>query len=710
MHTIRVLFALGPYAVSFLRDRRRWIWWGAPMPRTPEIHARRARRLVEAIIHLGPTFVKMAQVFAARADLIPEPYLSELGKLIDQVPPLSFDTVSAIIAESYHGNGPATRNMDAARVDEIFDAFERTPVAAASLGQVHRARYKGEIVAVKVLRPGVEKAVTADLFAARRILSWVERYWQHPHVKRVRVVLDEFELRIAEEMDFRLEAEHAIEIAANFATNRDVIVPKIVDELTRQRVLVMEFVEGTRIDRLDPAHVDVPHIVATLVELYVQMMLVDGLFHADPHPGNLMVADDGRIVLLDFGMVVRVPLETRRSLMRTSIAAIKRDPAAVAAGFVALGLIIPGTPPETVQWLAQLLIENAYSRTTTRERIDALLADRVMKTLFDFPIVLPQHLVYFGRTAALIEGVGTRYDPYFQAIPVASPVILRMRSRILRSLGEPATPSVAEVATVTGYALGKAARWLVDLVGRPRPSAERRTADRRPKTEDNGNHSTERAVTMNGKSVVKTVAMIDGVLDVGITRCALGRRRPPPLPTVDQQIATAVLALPAPMQAGATVMGYRTADKLETLRTGKNGMICLAQFAVEKNFHVACYHDGMEPFMARGRELRAQGVKDPKVDTVRFAEVASGKLKMPKMATLYQIFGKANSWDAATGKVSDASTLLVVYVPGATAESTGLSPAPTKIGPWIMYPGTPKAHIMISGTMSPLSGESERAS
>ena len=707
MHTLRVLFALGPYAVSFLRDRKRWIWWGAPMPRTPEIHARRARRLVEAIIHLGPTFVKMAQVFAARADLIPEPYLSELGKLIDQVPPLSFDTVAAIIAESFHGDEPHSAHAvtgsavsPAARVDEIFDAFERAPVAAASLGQVHRARYKGEVVAVKVLRPGVENAVTADLFAARRILSWVERYWHHPHVKRVRVVLDEFELRIAEEMDFRLEAEHAIEIAGNFAGNRDVIVPRIVSELTRQRVLVMEFVEGTRIDRLDPERVNVPHIVATLVELYVQMMLVDGLFHADPHPGNLMVADDGRIVLLDFGMVVRVPLETRRSLMRTSIAAIKRDPAAVAAGFVALGLIIPGTPPETVRWLAQLLIENAYSRTTTRERIDALLADRVMKTLFDFPIVLPQHLVYFGRTAALIEGVGTRYDPYFQAIPVASPVILRMRSRILRSLGEPATPSVAEVATVTGYALGKAARWVVDLLRRSKME------DQRSKMEvggssvgENGNHSAARTAAMNGKAVVKTVAMVLAC-SIGAPR-AMHAQAPTTLPTVEQQIAASVLALPAPMQAGATVMGYRTADKLETLRAGKNGMTCLALFAVEKNFHVACYHDGMEPFMARGRELRAQGVKDPKVDSVRFAEVASGKIKMPKMAALYQIFGKADSWDAATGKVSNASTLLVVYVPGATAESSGLSPVPTKVGPWIMYPGTPKAHIMISGAMVP---------
>ncbi|MFI5311705.1 MAG: ABC1 kinase family protein [Gemmatimonadales bacterium] len=467
MHTLRVLLALGPFALSFLRDRRRWIWWGAKLPRTSAIHERRAERLVASIIRLGPTFVKMAQVFAARADLIPEPYLGQLGKLIDQVPPMPFDVVARTIHESYGRH-----------VDEVFEQFEREPVAAASLGQVHRARVRGQVVAVKVLRPHVEANVAADLRAARRILRWVARWWDHPHVKRVRVVLDEFEVRIAEEMDFRLEAEYATEIGANFEGNRQVKVPRVVHELTRQRVLVMEFVEGTRIDRLDAARVNVTAIVATLVELYVQMMLVDGLFHADPHPGNLMVAPDGRIVLVDFGMTVRVPLETRRTLMRTSIAAIRRDPDAVAQGFRDLGLILPGTDPATVRWLAELLITNAYSRTTTKERLDTLLADRVMKTLFDFPIVLPQHLVYFGRTAALIEGIGTRYDPYFQAVPVASPVVLRMRSRILRSLGEPATPNVSEVATVAGFALGRAARWAVDLLtGVVSPESRDGTAD-----------------------------------------------------------------------------------------------------------------------------------------------------------------------------------------------------------------------------------------
>ncbi len=232
-------------------------------------------------------------------------------------------------------------------------------------------------------------------------------------------------------------------------------------------MLVLEFVEGTRIDKLDRARVDVRRVIATLIELYVQMMLVDGLFHADPHPGNLMVAPDGRIVLVDFGMTVRVPIETRRALMHTSVAAVRKNAAAVAAGFVELGLIVPGTEQATVEWLADLLIKNAYARSTTAERIESLLADRVMKTLFDFPVVMPQHLVYFGRTAALIEGIGTRYDPYFQVLPIASPVIMRMRSRILRSLGERVDLQIEDIAAAAGYAAGRAARWVVDRV---RPS------------------------------------------------------------------------------------------------------------------------------------------------------------------------------------------------------------------------------------------------
>jgi len=171
-----------------------------------------------------------------------------------------------------------------------------------------------------------------------------------------------------------------------------------------------------------------------------------------------------------------------------------------------------------------------------------------------------------------------------------------------------------------------------------------------------------------------------------------------PARPVTEQIAAAVTALPTDMQAGAAVLGYKEAGKLVSLRAGTNDMICLAPDPAAKDFHSACYHKSMEPFMARGRELRAQGVKGAQVDTVRFAEVKSGKLKMPTQPSmLYQIFN--GSFDPITGKVTGGSSLYVTYIPFATAASTGLSATPTDRGPWIMYPGTPKAHIMYTGRM-----------
>ncbi len=456
-HTLRVAFAILPLALSFRRDFRRWLVWGPRTPRTADFHDARARRLVATIVGLGPSFVKIAQVFASRADLIPEPYLGALGTLVDQVPPLPFAHVEATIRDAY-GRG----------VDEMFAAFERTPVASASLAQVHRARMNGEAVAVKVLRPRVEERVAADINAARTILRWLDRWWGHPHIRRELTALDAFEVRVREEVDFRLEGAYATQIRENFAGNPHVIIPRVHAELTRRRVLVMEFVEGTRIDRLDSrqAGVDPKRIVQTLVELYVQMELIDGLFHADPHPGNVLLAPDGRIVLVDFGAVVRVPLEMRRALVHTSIAAIRRDADGVIRGFTDLGLVPPGSNRAELVDIARTLIAQAYSRTTARQRIDTLLANRVMQALFDSPITLTQEAVYFARAAALIEGIGTRYDPYFQVVPVASPVVLRMRTKILRSLGETVTPNVEELATVAGYALGRAARWVADLVSK----------------------------------------------------------------------------------------------------------------------------------------------------------------------------------------------------------------------------------------------------
>ena len=166
--------------------------------------------------------------------------------------------------------------------------------------------------------------------------------------------------------------------------------------------------------------------------------------------------------------------------------------------------------------------------------------------------------------------------------------------------------------------------------------------------------------------------------------------------TPAQQISGAVQAAPAEMRDGAAVLGYNDAKKLVSLREGKNDMVCLADDPSAVEFHVACYHKGLEPFMARGRALRAEGVTGPQVDTVRFKEINSGTLKMPSTpSALYTLTATApNSFDPATGKVTGARWLYVVYIPGATTASTGLTTKPAPGVPWIMYPGTPKAHIM----------------
>ncbi len=173
------------------------------------------------------------------------------------------------------------------------------------------------------------------------------------------------------------------------------------------------------------------------------------------------------------------------------------------------------------------------------------------------------------------------------------------------------------------------------------------------------------------------------------------------IPSAAEQVAAAVLPLPAELRDGATVLGYRQAGQLVELRRGSNGMRCLALYVMRQDFHVACYQDNLEPFMARGRALRAEGVQGTQVDTVRYREIAEGTLKMPAYGTLYSITTRRENFDAATNTVKDAGLLAVVYIPGATPESTGLSARPRGDGPWLMFPGSPKAHIMMVGTMNP---------
>jgi predicted unusual protein kinase regulating ubiquinone biosynthesis (AarF/ABC1/UbiB family) len=201
------------------------------------------------------------------------------------------------------------------------------------------------------------------------------------------------------------------------------------------------------------------------------MMLVDGLFHADPHPGNLLIGPDGALILLDFGMVVRVGRERRQQILDTAVAAIRQDTDGVLRGFQQLGMLDPSADLETIRSLAAALLALTLRRTTAQERLQ-YLSEEIMTTLYDWPVVLPGDLVYFARTAALIEGLGVRYDPRFNAITVAAPILLRNRDRILRALNGGGPTIAPDWATALGTFLGRAAkiartagRELVTLVG-----------------------------------------------------------------------------------------------------------------------------------------------------------------------------------------------------------------------------------------------------
>ncbi|HJU75850.1 MAG TPA: AarF/UbiB family protein, partial [Gemmatimonadaceae bacterium] len=452
LRALVILWRLGPLVASFWRDRRSYFIAGKPIVRSHVFHLRRARRLVDAITSLGPTFIKLGQVFAARADLLPEPYVGEFGRLTDQVPPVPTSDIKRTLELAY-----------GRPVEAIFERFGETAVAAASLGQVHRACFEGQDVAVKVLRPGVRELVRQDLRIALPLSRWIARHFPNQHIRNARTVVEEFSRRIPEEMDFEREAVFATTIRANFAHTSGVIVPRVIPELVRPNVLVLEYVHGTRIDKLGGPGSPAPRtVVAKVIELYIQMMLIDGLFHADPHPGNLLVRQDGTVVLLDFGMVIEVPKELRRNLVRTVFAAIRRDVDGTLIGFRSLGLLHPDADLAKLRGLAERLMTIAYDRGSMQERLE-LVTNEVMATLYDWPVTLTSEMVYFARTAALIEGLGARYDAYFNAVTFAAPIAIRLRGRILSSLQEEGVPSPVDWPTLVGAALGVAARRIVQF-------------------------------------------------------------------------------------------------------------------------------------------------------------------------------------------------------------------------------------------------------
>jgi predicted unusual protein kinase regulating ubiquinone biosynthesis (AarF/ABC1/UbiB family) len=426
LRTLEILWRLLPFVGAFLRDRRRWILFGRPRLLPVEAHRSRAIRIVDQVAMLGPTFIKLVQVFSSRADIIPEPYLSELARLQDAVAPVPFERIQAVIREEL---GEATTRL--------LEGIDPRPIAAASLGQVHRARVDGQDVAIKVIRPGVEQLVELDLDISFRLLFLLNILFPNHHVRALTTAVREFDRRIHEELDLRQEARNTENFRERFAGNVGVRAPRVLESFTRHRILVTEYVSGTKIDRLHAAFEDgqlsFPDLIDRLSEVYLRMMLIDGTLHADPHPGNILVQDDGTLVFLDFGMVIQVERGTREKLFRLGLAAARDAVDGIINVMYELGMIDPEISRSEIRDAAvRIMAILEQARQLSHRRVHEMVQE-IFDTFYTWPLILPEELVYFFRALVLLEGIGFRYDPDFNGLEVAKGVIQRMRSELLQA-------------------------------------------------------------------------------------------------------------------------------------------------------------------------------------------------------------------------------------------------------------------------------------
>jgi predicted unusual protein kinase regulating ubiquinone biosynthesis (AarF/ABC1/UbiB family) len=452
---IRVLVSLTPLVVGFLRDRRRWIVVGGPARRSERHHRRRAEKLVARMAKLGPTFIKLGQLMSARADIFPEPYLTAIGTLQDQAPPDPTDKIIAVIEREL-----------GRPVDEAFDEFERKPVAAASLGQVHAAVVDGRRVVVKVLRPGVEKLVALDLDIGFTLLFWLNVLFPNHHIQALTNVVREFSHRVREEMDFHRESENIKRFQRHFRDDPTVRAPDVLEEYTRRRVLVMEHCSGTKIDQLQDqfraGRLRFNDVLERLTGLYLRMMMVDGCLHADPHPGNLLVQDDGTIVVLDWGMVLDVPRWTREYILDLALAVEREDLDGMINGMYRLGMISPEVSRGEIREAAtEILAITARVKASNRERVEDIVVE-IFDTFYTWPLMLPQELVYLLRTSVLLEGIGIRYDENFDGLGLLKRVVRDLKTEITKTAIRQPVAVAKDVLAEAQTAI----RTMVDLLGR----------------------------------------------------------------------------------------------------------------------------------------------------------------------------------------------------------------------------------------------------
>ncbi len=405
-----VLYRFLPLLIAYARDRRRYLIVGGSRDVTREEQRRRADVLLDTLLTLGPTFIKLGQILSTRPDVVPSAYIEVLSSLQDDVPPAPWAESKVVLEDEL---GP---------VEEVFDEFDTDPISGASLGQVYVATYEGREVAVKVRRPGIETLVEADLRVIKWSLPFLTRFVGQGQAFSLENLAEEFDKTIHQEMDYAREQRILREIRANFEDNEDVIIPEPVAAASGPRVLTMEYIPGTKISdtaALDAMGVDRTELATTLQRVYLQMIAEDGVFHADPHPGNLSVTREGRIIFYDFGMSGRVDPYIQEKIIDFYIAVANQDIDGILDALVEMGTLSPEADREVMADVMELAIADVRGEDIEQYRVQQVI-EQVESTIYDFPLRLPQNMALVLRVATVVEGVCVTLDPDFDFIEVAT--------------------------------------------------------------------------------------------------------------------------------------------------------------------------------------------------------------------------------------------------------------------------------------------------
>ena len=399
-----------PLIVAYLRDRRRYFLFGGPREVTSAMRRERAQVLLDSLLTLGPTFIKLGQLLSTRPDVLPPEYVAEFSKLQDEVPPAEWAEAEPVVEAEL---GP---------VEEVFSGFDTDAISGASLGQVYRAELDGEPVAVKVRRPDIESLIEADLQVIKWSLPVLMRFIGEARSFSLETLAEEFDKTIHEEIDYGREARMLQEIRVNFAGDDTIRIPSVIESHSTDRVLTMEHVPGTKItavDELDAMGIDRTGLAERLERIYLQMIVDDGVFHADPHPGNLAVEPDGTLVFYDFGMSGRVDDYIQDKIVEFYIGIANQDIDAILDALVEMGTLSPTADRETMGNVMELAIQDIRGEEVDQYRVQEVVG-QVEDTIYEFPLRLPANLALVLRVATVVEGVCVTLDRDFDFISVAT--------------------------------------------------------------------------------------------------------------------------------------------------------------------------------------------------------------------------------------------------------------------------------------------------